>query len=62
MITIFRQLLLFIEATRKQYRFRHSREGGNPAENTSREADKRFVFLPALRGGIQSTGFPPSRE
>jgi hypothetical protein len=36
--------ILAIDPALKQYRFRHSREGGNPAKNTTREADKCLVL------------------
>jgi len=40
---------------------RHSREGGNPALQTAREADNISVLY-RFAGVAQSTGFPPSRE
>jgi hypothetical protein len=36
--------LRIIDPARKRYRFRHSREGGNPAGKIFRKADKRWVL------------------
>jgi hypothetical protein len=40
---------------------RHSREGGNPANQAAREADKTLKLTRYARI-FSSTGFPPSRE